>query len=472
MNINFYILRFDSLFFKNNLTLQKIFKNQNMNPIMLRFKLLLFLFYRCFLLDAETLPFYPKYLEKLNYQNSHLLLQKKKLEKLQIMINQKKSLFASPFFFNFSYKKGNNTQPFNIYNNQPSVNQNLNEYIIGISKVLDILQTQSTEKEIYEIQITIEKHYLDLLEKQIKNQFLESYFVAIFLEHIMEHLEEHIVKFEYLKRKFHREYFDKKLGLYTAAALDIGISTLRSEYQETKKLYLKELELLNILLNQENQILQLDEFSFILKYLPNKIETSKEALVNSYHLCPIYIIEITKLQLEEKKMILVKNQKWNQIEIFLNHGILNLGKYANPSFNPISPEKENYWSLGVKLPLPYGSELNYNDFLQKKEIEIQSLNIKKSEVELKNQISNFYEIYEKDNQQLRNNLYILEKHEPFLKSLEESLLNRRITYFEYWGEHERFHNLLRMSLNLLYNSLTSLHALELFTGKNLIKDPI
>ncbi len=391
------------------------------------------------------------------------------MEKIQILIQQKQSIFASPFYLQFSYKIGNQSQPFNLYNLNPSINQKVNEYIIGISKIIDILQTQSTEKEIFEIQNSIEKEYLLLLKQQIKNQFIESYFAAIFLKHIMEHLEEHIKKFEFLKRRYYQNYFDKKLGLYTIAALDIGISTLESEYQETKKLYLKEIEILNILLNQENQTIQFDDLSYLFEYLPKTLETPKEELINSYLNSSIYLIEIRKLQLEEKKLILIKNQKWSQIEFFLQYGIANIGQYKTLTDSPVSPEKQNFWNFGIKIPLPYGSELDHQDSLQRKEKEMQTLKIQKTQIELKNQISNYYDIFEKDSSQFRNNILLLNKHEPFLKSLEESLLNRRITYFEYWGEHERFHNLLRVSLNLLYNSLTSLHSLELLTKRNLTK---
>ncbi|MFN3603745.1 MAG: TolC family protein [Leptonema sp. (in: bacteria)] len=423
-------------------------------------------------LGSESVSLYNKYFEQLNSQNTDLLLQKKKIEKVQSLIEKKKNLIVSPFSLNFSVKKGNQIQPLNLSLNQPSIEQIVKEYTIGISKVIDLLNTQSSEKEIYEIQKTIENQYLDLLQKQIKNQFRQSYFLAIFLLYIRDHLEEHIITFKELKKRFQNQYFDKRLGNYTVAALEMGITTLQAEYNEMNSLYLKELEILNTLLNQENQNLKFDHYETILNHIPKSLDISKEELKNQFEDSLFYKIEKSKLLLEEKKYLLEKKQIWNQLEFFLNYGIRNLGRYERFVYDVANPEEEKYWIFGFKIPLAYGSELQYNPLIQKKEIEIQTLKLKKMELELKNQISTNYDVFEKEYHQLKANLEILKKYKPLLEKLEDSLKSRRITYFEYWGEHERYHNLMRISVSFLNNSIEALSSLEYFTGKSFFKETL
>lgn len=423
-----------------------------------------------FSLNAESLKYFDHYYQKIENQNLNIQLQKKKIEKLQIQIEQKKSLFTSPLYLDLNAKKGNQIQPFNLYLNQPSINQKLNEYIIQISKIIDILNSQTLEREIYEIQKKLENSNLILINKQIKNQFIKSYLTAIFLKNMMEHLKEHIDKFEKLKKRFQYQYFDKKLGFYSLAALEMGITILQNEYNETQNYFLKEIEILNILLNQENQNLKLDNFEEIINIIPKRIPTTKETLLNSYKESPLYEIEKAHLEISEKKLILAKNQKWNQLEIFLNYGIRNLGNYNSYVYSYSNPEKENYWSFGLKIPIPYGSELDSYPKIQEKEIEYQALKIKQLELEFKNQISTYYDIFQKDNKQLFHNLEIINKYEPLLKTLENSLISRRITFFEYWGEHERYHSLLRSSISLLESTLSSFYYLEYLTGKELSEE--
>lgn len=433
-------------------------------------KLLLHLTLLSFSLNAQSLKYFDQYFQKIESQNLNIQLQKMKIEKLQIQIEQKKSLFTSPIYVDLIAKKGNQIQPYNLYLNQPSSSEKLNEYIIGISKIIDILNSQSVEKEIYEIQKKLENYNLILINKQIKNQFIKSYLRAIFLKNLKEHLKEHIDKFEKLKKRFPYQYFDKKLGFYSIAALEMGITTLQNEYNETQNYLLKEIETLNILLNQENQNLDLDNFEEILKLIPKTISISKENLLNSYKESPLYEIEKAHLEISEKKLILAKNQKWNQLEIFLNYGIRNLGNYNSYVYNYSNPEKENYFSFGLKIPIPYASELDNYPKIQEKEIEYQTLQIKQLELEFKNQISTYYDIFQKDNKQLFQNLEIIRKYEPLLKTLENSLLARRITFYEYWGEHERYHNILRNSIFLLESTLSSFFYLEYLTGKQLSKE--
>jgi hypothetical protein len=57
--------------------------------------------------------------------------------------------------------------------------------------------------------------------------------------------------------------------------------------------------------------------------------------------------------------------------------------------------------------------------------------------------------------------------EKFLPLLENALMTRRISFFEFWGEHERYHNLFQTMVEARMKAYNSLTKLELLTGMDL-----
>ncbi|GIX42912.1 MAG: hypothetical protein KatS3mg129_2645 [Leptospiraceae bacterium] len=397
------------------------------------------------LLKAEDL-FYTKYLNSILTENLEIQLQKKQKEKVDLYINKKESLFQEPITLEGAYTTGKLKTPYNGFSIEFPSQQMIRQYSIGISKVIDVLNQQKTQKEIYKIQKQIENEYLNLLKTEKILQFRNVYFNLVFLNLIKEHLEEHILKFNQLKFRFRKNYFDKKLGYYTIPALELGINTLQSELKENISLLNQnQMVLFNLLSIDSNKSIQLDPIQKIETLLPLEKDLSLEELLSLYTESSIYKIENLKLQIIQNNIDLYKKLQYDGIEVFFTYTNREQGKYQSSVFDVATPEKEVLWSMGIRIPIPYGSERKHDISIQQKEYEIQQLKIKELSLKIKNQIRNAYMDYINHLAQYKKNIQLLKNYEPYLKMLEKSLIKRRITYFEFWGEHEKFHNLLIMT---------------------------
>ncbi|MDW7976851.1 MAG: TolC family protein [Leptospiraceae bacterium] len=374
----------------------------------------------------------------------------------------------SPFQLELQYETGTKNYPTNLLQLEEASSQKIKHYIIGLSKAIDVLSKQKTKYEIAQWEKELEDNYSYLMKKQILSEFRLSYFRLIYLQRIKEHLSKHINQFERLSSKYHKNYFDKKLGNYTRMALQIGISKLKSEYTEAESEIQKELSYIRQLLNFDNYLIYVDKIEDISQLFPT--ELNEKELQKDYEESPIYKAELIKLKIKQKEKELAKKEEFHSFEVFFQYGERETGNYKNLTFDPINPEKETTYTLGLRIPIPYGTESSMNKFLIQKEEEIQVLQIEKTKVFLKNQIQYLTQIYKNNYQLFQQNIQTLYQSEPYLEMLDDSLLNRRISFFEYWGEHEKFHDLLQLTLKTFEVIVESLNLLELYTGKNLFQD--
>jgi hypothetical protein len=431
----------------------------------MKFKIFLLILFNTFLYSEEL--HYKKYIEILLSKNLEIKIQQKNQEKVEQFIKKKESIFYEPFKLEMSYSSGKVDIPYNVLKNEYPAQQILKQYTIGLSKIIDVLNQQKTEKTIFVVQKEMENEYLNLIKMQNILEFRNAYFHLIFLNIIHEHLEEHIVRFNLLKKQFLGNYFDKKLGYYTIPALELGINTLSTELQENNTLMNEKITLIkNLLFLSEDTSLDFDSIEQIEDLLPSDLTIDNFNYENS----PLLKIELLKLKLIEENIELYKKLPFSNIEMFFNYSEKNQGKYSSFSFSTQNPQKENLWTFGIKIPLPYGSEKTYDVSIQQYEYQLQQLRIEKIRGELKNQIQMVFKDYLNHFNQYKSNRKLLKKHEPYLKMLEESLIKRRITYFEFWGEHEKFHNLLNMTSHSFQKAVESLSLLELYLGQKIIKD--
>ncbi|MCS7205658.1 MAG: TolC family protein [Leptospiraceae bacterium] len=429
----------------------------------------LIIFLTFFYLKAITsqTPYYKKYIEILNKENIDLKVQMIRKQKSDLNIEQKKKMI-SPFQLELQYETGTKNYPTNLLQLEEASSQKIKHYIIGLSKAIDVLSKQKTKYEIAQWEKELEDNYSYLMKKQILSEFRLSYFRLIYLQRIKEHLSKHINQFERLSSKYHKNYFDKKLGNYTRMALQIGISKLKSEYTEAESEIQKELSYIRQLLNFDNYLIYVDKIEDISQLFPT--ELNEKELQKDYEESPIYKAELIKLKIKQKEKELAKKEEFHSFEVFFQYGERETGNYKNLTFDPINPEKETTYTLGLRIPIPYGTESSMNKFLIQKEEEIQVLQIEKTKVFLKNQIQYLTQIYKNNYQLFQQNIQTLYQSEPYLEMLDDSLLNRRISFFEYWGEHEKFHDLLQLTLKTFEVIVESLNLLELYTGKNLFQD--
>ncbi len=426
----------------------------------------IFLFITFFILQfsifSEELKYYYEYKEMLKNSNFDLKIQEEKISEILLSLEQKKAFFRTPLSIDYQIMQGKIQQPYNLITNDFASSSSLHRYSIGISKVIDFLNQQKSEREIIDLKLQIEKLHKEILEKQILISFRNIYFSLIFLNKIRNHLKEHIVRFQNLKNKYGYNYFDKKLGIYTYAALNMGITTLGTEYVDTEKEIHTEIMKIKNLLNQKMEFsFHIDSFSSIAYLLPDlEIPMDETAIYNS----SFYKIEKINLEIQKKKIIQAKKNNYST-ELFLNYGESRLGKFNNPSLSLITPEKESFINFGIRASLPYFSENSYNPEVEENRLRIQTLQMEKFENNLKNLLILEINNYKNLLKQYKKNLEILQNSEPYIELLEESFINNRISYFELWSEHERYHNLLKSTAYFYIQAWESLGNIEIITNQ-------
>lgn len=426
-------------------------------------KLFLFLFLILIFLtgniNPQELKHYNRYAKRLYEENTDWKIQIQKLEKIQAIIEQKQRLLRNPVNVDISISRGTYAQPASVFREEPSYRKSISEYTIGISKAIDLQNIQRNEREIALLQKEQEEYLKKILKFQLKHQFEFAYVSILAYTDLLQHIQKHIQGFENLRRIFYN-FHDRKLGTYTQNAIDVSIETLKSEYHTLQSFLRKETDILKILLNEETLLFDdFEEFAGVLSSIqvPGSIP-------GEFKNSPLYGLEMTGLLIEEKKLMLAKKQKWGEPEAFLSYTEKTTGNYGN-TFDTFTPQKENFWSLGMKFPLPIGSETMDLEKIQEKEISVKKLNIEKLERKLRMELETSYLTFLETKEQFLRNLRILKKQEIILTSLEQALRSRRITFFEYWNEHEKFHNLYQLTMELMQKTIESLHTMELYANR-------
>lgn len=295
---------------------------------------------------------------------------------------------------------------------------------------------------------------------EARSKARELYIQAALLQEWEVHLNEHLSRFYRLKARFGGGYIDRRLGSYSLVALNMGIQTLKSERDEVSVLKRKLIRELSLLVHNPADDLALENIESIkmpsLPPLP-ELQTAMEQQGST--------LKERRAQLEArmKAADLESRKLWPSPSIFLFGGERTVNSGNTISVYPGS--RESYMRAGIQFPLSFLGPEN-------KSPGIARLEAQKAQVELETETSRAslrlkaaYQNYESFKKQYIQMHLFLTQAERFLPALDQALMGRRISYFEFWGEHERYHALFQKTLDVRLNAARSLSEIEILTGR-------
>tara|TARA_Y100001937_G_scaffold122491_1_gene183573 strand:+ start:297816 stop:299123 length:1308 start_codon:yes stop_codon:yes gene_type:complete len=330
---------------------------------------------------------------------------------------------------------------------------------LGLSQKVELggqrglrIEQKTAEKDYFEARETLTR-----LEARAKAR--ELYIQAALLQEWEEHLTEHLNRFYRLRARFGAGYIDRRLGNYSLVALNMGIQTLKSERDEVSILKRKLIRELSLMVGLAPESIKLQSADSIkMPGLPPLEELSRDMEQGA-----VLKEREALLKSREKEQDLESRKLWPSPSLFLYGGERTSNTDAMVSVYP--GNRETYMRAGIRLPLGFlGPERKSSDIAaqraEKARVELETAT-DRSRVQLKASYQNYESL---KGQYLQMNRFLIQA-ERFLPALDQALMGRRISYFEFWGEHERYHALFQRSLDVRLNAAKALSEMELLTGR-------
>ncbi len=120
--------------------------------------------------------------------------------------------------------------------------------------------------------------------------------------------------------------------------------------------------------------------------------------------------------------------------------------------------------LGFRIPLSVAGPDRAAKDVAAVESRIAAEELRLIQAQLKRQVLAEAETYRTLRQKYRELQQTLDKSEPVIEVMEDALVSRRVTYFEFWSEHERFHDILIKMGESRLRAADTLGRLEILTG--------
>lgn len=374
-----------------------------------------------------------------------------------------------------NYTRGNR-QLSRVYSTDPlslvqKDRMDLNGYELGISQELEISGQRSLRKKIAAMEVDQARYRYRSRVHALHGLLRESYYGKSALEDVVEHLEEHVQHLQWLRSRLGRNFRDPRLGTYVGTALSADLMQLKAEKNNVSlRLIEYDLQLKKLLgLNASAKLTTQPLSTFPFPQLPPLEEISRDA--RDSH--PGLMAAKQGLEGAEFSLDLEERKSYPNPTFYLYGGNQVAG---NSSLSPgiVGPqsEKETYFRAGMSIPLPLvdsnqsGKEMARADLVKKE------ANYNKILLTYESEIASAYRSYNEQIKLLSEMKSILKRLENNRTSLANALLRRRISYFEFWSEHERWHGLLTAYHNKTLAALQSLAKLETLTARSFTGEPL
>lgn len=386
------------------------------------------------------------------------------------VLQQSSSLVQTSPEIELSYEKGKTQYPIGYFDTIPSAEEMKSQsYEIGIKQQLEINGARQLRINESTSRKAIAEKLLELEKLQARSRLRQDYLSISIHKEMMDHLNEHVIRFVRMRSTFGNGYFDRRLGNYTMTALDMGITSLKASLTETSTEHDKsilemkrQLGLLNSESNNNTNI-EIEDFQTIpFAELPDKntlISDAKNGLM--------VLLNQDRIDAESAAQQIANRKILPFVELFAATGKRNLGNYSSVSFQNNVAERENYFKFGLRIPIGLWGAERYESNIKEIDQKIAEQQLLQLQDRLTSQIINEITTYESQRQSFNELHRSFRKSEPLLHALESALIARRITYFEFWSEHERLHEILARMGQTRLDAAATLGRLEILTGKTL-----
>lgn len=332
----------------------------------------------------------------------------------------------------------------------------------GISQKIDIagqnvLRSESAETGLMQNRLEREK-----TQQLILSEVRQNYLTGASIDEWLEHLNSHIYRLRVLQRRTGGNYTDKRLGRYGAVALNSGIASLvshRIEMTGQRNRIHRELKIATGI--EMDREIKLDQTTGKLPDIPAVARLLAFAKDNSYETR----IERAKLIRKQNERKLASRRLIPSPEFFVYGGRETIG--TEDQFTIVNAEKQSYVRFGMRLPLDFLGPASDDTEIAAEENKVQEIRLEQIEKNLESYIRIEAETYNNEVKRYKTLHAASEQMERFMPLLENAMLTRRISFFEFWGEHERYHQMVLDMIQARINAYRSLTQLEILTGMDL-----
>lgn len=419
---------------------------------------------------SEPILTYKEALKQVIETSPEVHIQSLYLQREVKVLQQSSSLVQTSPEIELSYEKGKTQYPIGYFDTIPSAEELKSQsYEIGIKQQIEV--TGARQLRIHEStsRKAIAEKLFELEKLQARSRLRQDYLSISIHKEMMDHLNEHVIRFVRMRSTFGNGYFDRRLGNYTMTALDMGIASLKASLAERSTEYDKSiLEMkrqLGLLNSESNHNINIEIEDF--QTIPFSDLPDKNTLISDAKNGLMILLSQDQIEAEKAAQQIAARKILPFVELLAATGKRNLGNYSSVSFQNNVAERENYFKVGLRIPIGLWGAETYESNIKEIDQKIAEHELLQLQDRLTSQIINEITTYERQRQSFNELHRSFIKSEPLLLALESALIARRITYFEFWSEHERLHEILSRMGQARLEAAATLGRLEILTGKTL-----
>lgn len=422
---------------------------------------------------SEPILTYKEALKQVIETSPEVHIQSLYLQREVKVLQQSSSLVQTSPEIELSYEKGKTQYPIGYFDTIPSAEELKSQsYEIGIRQQIEVTGARQLRIEEATSRKQISEKLLQLEKLQARSRLRQAYFAISIHKEMMDHLNEHVIRFVRMRSTFGNGYFDRRLGNYTMTALDMGITSLKASLAESNTEYdtsILEMKRQMGLLNPEdsntvnNEVINIEDFQTI----PFATLPTEEILISDAKNGLMVLLSKDRIDAEKAAKQIAARNILPFVELFAATGKRNLGNYSSVSFQNNEVERENYFKFGLRIPIGLWGPQKYESGIKEIDHKIAEQELKQLQDRLTQQVKNEIIFYNRQRESFTDLHRSFVKSEPLLHALESALVARRITYFEFWSEHERLLEILARMGQARLEAAATLGRLEILTGKTL-----
>jgi outer membrane protein TolC len=345
---------------------------------------------------------------------------------------------------------------------QPHIaSQSVSGYEAGISQEIEIAGQRGVRKRIAELSLESARIGYSKRLFEIRSHLREHYYRLSLSRDMEEHLQEHIEVLGTVKKRFGPNYRDPRLGGYVLTAISVDSARMRSEKSDWTTAKIEAESALRVMTRFNGADLRVTDAH----ELPLPSPPACREIVSQFtdENPESRSLELGAKIAELERSLANRNTAPNAT-LFAFAGKRTVGGDIFPT--PIGPpnEEESYLRAGIRIPIPL---FNTNRSDREKAKAIQDASEAKRDAIVpthKMRLSNLCDRYATLSGIALEIRKTDQDSHTYLDQMMNALLNRRISYFEFLTEIEKWHDLKNRYYETVIEAIRTLGEMETLAG--------
>ncbi len=368
-------------------------------------------------------------------------------------------------YLELNYRNGNRAQSRTIspdlYGFYGSESQNSYGTELGISQEFEVAGQRSHRMDAARLGLDVAGSDLKKLELDAFSRLRLYYFGYSARLEILEHLKGHQVSLRGIRRRLGNNFRDPRIGPYAIIAFDTDLVTLDGEIQKQQILALENERSLRFLGIDAGEKIAVPDFESI--SLPPAPEAGRAVESAKKNSLDLKFAELS-VSAAESGLELAQSEAYPNVTLFFSTG---RDIYGNSSISPnvgIPSERNDFVRFGLRIPVPVVNRNQGGREIARANLASQKIKLDRVQRELEFSVKSAVEKYRLRLELLAEMKANLRAAEQSLSAISEALIQRRISYIEFWSEHERWHDIHIRYLDTFINALEYLGQMEAHIG--------